>query len=145
MASVTWSLLASSNDYNSASNWMGGGVPGASDTAFFGYSAETKISVGGSDVKVGAWEFYNYAFRYSFTLGYATELDFAGAGIVDDGGVNTGITMDVPYTLEFLNHASAGLAAMTAADGGGEIKFLNHANAGGAKITNNYAVEFNNE
>jgi len=145
MASVTWSLLASSNDYNSASNWMGGGVPGASDTAFFGYSAETNISVGGSDVKIGAWEFHNYAFRYSFTIGYATELDFSGAGIVDDGGVNTGVTIDVLNTLEFLNHASAGLAAITAADSGGEIKFLNHSNAGGAKITNNYILEFNDE
>jgi len=145
MASVTWSLLASSNDYNSASNWMGGGVPGASDTAFFGYSAQTLISVGGSDVKVGAWEFHNYAFRYSFTIGYATELDFSGAGIVDDGGVNTGVAIDVLNTLEFLNHASAGLAAITAADGGGEIKFFNHSNAGGAKLTNNYVLEFNDE
>jgi autotransporter-associated beta strand protein len=145
MADVTWSLLALSNDYNSASNWMGGGVPGAGDTAFFGLSAETNISVGGSHTQVGAWEFYHYAFRYGFTIGYATELDFAGAGIVDDGGVNTGITINVLNTLEFLNHASAGLAAMTAADTGGEIKFLNHSNAGGAKITNNYVLEFNDE
>jgi hypothetical protein len=144
MASAMWQFAAVSNDYNNPSNWVGDTVPSKSDTALFDITNQTNISIKGAEVNVGSWELSTFAFIYHFTVGYSTEFDFYGAGIVNDGGENTGVYIAVDNLLQFLNHSTAGLATITGDAFAGTIKFLSYSNAGSSNIVNNFSLYFAN-
>ena len=65
MANATWNTTGS-GDYGLPSSWTDLLVPGGSDTAFFGTSSQTTISVGSNDV--GDWTFEPWSSVYTLSL-----------------------------------------------------------------------------
>jgi hypothetical protein len=79
MTSSTWKLSpgAGSDNYNNSTNW-GLGKPGEGETAFFGTSNVTSISIA-TTAEVGEWIFNPGASQYSFSIsGFATFLFTGG-------------------------------------------------------------------
>ena len=68
MSNSTWSINAASepDSYHDAGNWSLG-VPTIGDTAFFGKSNTTSISIGAGE-EVGGWTFNPGASQYNFFL-----------------------------------------------------------------------------
>src|ERR1700730_13720685 len=87
MTSATWQVNATDGNYDNSINWTAANIPGAGDTAFFGTSNETSITIPDSSPNgnVGAWVFNHHAANYSF-LNNGSQLDFFGAGILVNGG-----------------------------------------------------------
>ena len=72
MANATWSFLASSgaDNYNNSGDWDSFVVPGMGDTAFFGPSNVTVVTVNNvSTDYIDAWVFIPGSSQYSFALG----------------------------------------------------------------------------
>ena len=86
--SATWNLNPSSNDWNSPANWTPATVPGPNDTATFGLSNVTDLSIS-ADVVVKNIVFTSEARAYSISVpspdGLAV-LNVSG-GITNDSGV----------------------------------------------------------
>jgi hypothetical protein len=59
MTGTTWNTKPSTGDYGDSNNWSNG-VPGSGDTAFFGSSTITSITIGSSE-QVGDWVFDPWA------------------------------------------------------------------------------------
>ena len=77
---ATWASNPGSNVYGTASNWTPAAVP--TGTASFGASNVNTILLL-TDVTIGGWTFNAGAPAYTFRVG--GNLDFTGAGIVDNG------------------------------------------------------------
>ena len=122
MANATWNTTGS-GDYGLPSSWTDLLVPGGSDTAFFGTSSQTTISVGSNDV--GGWTFEPWSSVYTFNLSAGSTFRFLGDGITVNGG---GLTINVNF--------------VPGGPGGATLSFFNHSTAGPATIANNGTVEF---
>jgi uncharacterized Zn-binding protein involved in type VI secretion len=117
------------SDYGTAANWTPTGPP--SDTAFFGASANTNISLSNFYV-VGGWTFNAGASAHTFTINTNGGLiDFTGAGITINGGsasvINSGAVV-------FNNMSTAGRANIISS---GSLLFQDASSAGSATITLN--------
>src|SRR5437016_5339267 len=117
MTDTTWATQPTDQFYDdgdSLLNWSLGD-PGPADTAFFGTSTITDITIlpnSNKDVQIKEWVFNSWAPNYSFTIVSGSvfyEVDFAGAGIVANGGSVT-LLNDVFGTLVFFNDSTAGKA-----------------------------------
>ena len=131
-ADITWS--GTTGDYNTASNWIGGVLPGSSDTAIFNSSASTtSLSFSTFLNDVGGWTFQSGAYQFS----NAQEISFYGAGITVDSGASASITNY--FSLDFYNTSTAGSASITNNFG---MTFLDASTAGSASITNDNLTVF---
>ena len=141
MAYETWLESPGTNDYNTASNWSLGFVPGYVYIAFFDSTKVPSLSINsGTQIRVGEWIFTPNATQYNFTIGpNNTVFEFIGEGIVINGGSAT-ITVLPGSSLNFWNASSAGKATINSS---GSIAFLDVSTGGIANITNNANVSFN--
>ena len=135
---ATWASNPGSNVYGTASNWTPAAVP--TGTASFGASNVNTILLL-TDVTIGGWTFNAGAPAYTFRVG--GNLDFTGAGIVDNGrGV---VINDGGGSIQFHGTSTAGDAAINIkflfAEG---VKFVDASTAGNATITNDGALTFLN-
>jgi autotransporter-associated beta strand protein len=128
-------------------------MPGAGDTAIFGPSTGTAISVESGFVTdfvpVGAWLFIAGAPQYTFTVGFVnqTVLQFMGAGITVAGG-SAAISIGPRGEVDFYNGSSAGSASFDVSPldsivhTAGAMVFNDTSTAGTANITNDGSVSF---
>jgi autotransporter-associated beta strand protein len=147
MANATWSFLASSgaDNYNNSGDWDSFVVPGMGDTAFFGPSNVTVVTVNNvSTDYIDAWVFIPGSSQYSFALGpdaYANPaIRFFGDGVVDNG-VRVNIGVQFHSEIEFHNNSSAGGTSVTY-NSSGALVFEDVSTGGSANITNNGTVAF---
>ena len=160
MTSATWDVTNFSDDkYNNPLNWNDSTIPGSTDTAFFGTSNQTSVSIT-TDNKVGTWMFNKDAENYSFNIGFV-RLEFYLAGIVINGGsvhiTNSGMlsffnnstagnaVITNTHDLFFLDGSTAGNATIFSGDGSlftNVLAFAGDSTAGNATITNNRKVVF---
>ena len=105
MSDSTWTGSAPLDPYyyNDPGNWTSG-LPGATDTGFFGSSNIVNIFIPPGSVDVGAWVFLPGASQYNFFIA-ATGITFKQAGIVINGGA---VHIVIAGGLEFDNQASSG-------------------------------------
>ncbi|WP_441241973.1 autotransporter outer membrane beta-barrel domain-containing protein [Tardiphaga sp. 768_D3_N2_1] len=151
MAQTTWVAHPGSNNFFDAGNWSSG-VPGGSDTAYFGVSDTTTITHdnvvggGGGYTYAGAWVFNAGASNYTITNTNGFLNFFGGAGIVINGGsltlVNNGVlvmssssslgtaTVNNNGSLEFYGSSTAGNSIIN-----GGASFYQGSTAGNAIIT----------
>ena len=127
-ADATWQAVPADNDYGNSANWNPAGPPGSGETAFFGASTTTNITVVGS-YATGGWTFNSGAPAYTFTNN--ASLAFDGAGIINGGSATITINSD----LQFYATSTAGSA--TIANNGGQLNFNDASTAGSATISNN--------
>jgi autotransporter-associated beta strand protein len=125
---ATWLANPGSGDFNTGSNWSTGTVP--TGTAIFDASTTTALTFS-ANTPVGGWTFNAGASNYTFTIGYPAALQFAGAGIVVNGGSATIIANN---TVSFNNASTAGSAAIT---NNSSVNFYDTSTAGNATITTN--------
>jgi autotransporter-associated beta strand protein len=130
----TWNVNAADGNYNNSSNWSFG-VPGLGDTAFFGISNQTTISIGSAN-NVDAWVFTS-AENYRFITDFVS-LDFFGSGIVN--GVN--IQLDTSAFTTFHNESTAGAATIINLH---FLNFLDRSSAGNATIFSGAESVFTNQ
>ncbi|WP_404401916.1 autotransporter domain-containing protein [Pelagibacterium halotolerans] len=135
-----WLETPVGTNYFGAVNWDTGEAPvNAGDTAIFGPSAITALSITGGvlDVDVDSWIFNANADDYVFTNDQ--QVLFHGEGIVINGGTQT-IINNAGGLVGFLNDSSAGDAVVV---NNGELGFGGvNASAGNATITNNGILGF---
>lgn len=152
--SATWLPTPNSGDWNTALNWTSGGPPnGAADSANFGFSTVTAISLSANTL-VSSIEFFPGASAYTITSSPGVVLSISGVGIINNSGqVQNFITAagmgETIGNLSFSNFATAGtLTSLTNTGGtstagfGGRTSFLDTSNAGGASITNQGGTVF---
>lgn len=125
-ADATWTGASDGFDYSAAGNWTPTAVPGAADTAFFGSSLFTGISVPGGSV--GGWTFNAGASSYTFLN--SGVFNFLGAGITVNGG--SASIVNTFGTLQFSNASTAGSADID--NSLGILQFANSSRAGSANI-----------
>ena len=137
MSNSTWSINAASepDSYHDAGNWSLG-VPTIGDTAFFGKSNTTSISIGAGE-EVGGWTFNPGASQYNFFLNN-NFFNFDGEGIIINGG---GLKIDNLGHLEFFNNSTAGSASIKNEN---QVIFFDGSTAGNAIITNENTTTFTN-
>src|SRR5215813_8380045 len=86
--SATWKLHPSSGDWSTAANWRPRTVPnGPSDTATFGVSDTTDVSLSVEETELDGIVFSPGANAFTITLDYPKHLDFTGVGIVNNSGI----------------------------------------------------------
>ena len=84
--SATWATNPTSGDWNTAANWRPQTVPNATtDTAAFGMSNVTNLSITNASVSLDSAVFNSGAPPYTLTI-QIYNLIFYGAGIVNDSG-----------------------------------------------------------
>jgi hypothetical protein len=135
---ATWSSAPTSNNWNTAANWVPPAGPSVvpTGTASFGASTITSLAFL-ANASVGTLQFNAGAPAYSFNLTHS--LSFTGAGI--GNGVGGPTTFNVLGTLmQFSNVGSAGDAIIIVNGFGAGalaiVNFQNGSNAGSATITN---------
>jgi autotransporter-associated beta strand protein len=127
----TWLTSTVDGDYNNPDNWDLG-LPGANDTAFFGMSDTTKLSVT-SSIQVGEWFFNPGSPDYSFTIKSGNQFAFLGQGVVANG-VN--VTVYNESSLIFYNNSTAGDGNNVHINNHGGMDFLDISTGGDAVINN---------
>jgi autotransporter-associated beta strand protein len=141
MTSSTWQYLANDASYFDPSNWTLSTIPGASDTAFFGISRVTSITIDNIGIEVGSWVFDPGASLYNLLVtGVASVIQFFGEGIIVDSSLEN-IKVFPGAGLDFLNNSTAG-AVIT---NDGDINFNDGSNGASANITNNNNLFFEDD
>jgi autotransporter-associated beta strand protein len=135
MTSSTWRTVGFDGVYENDNDWSLN-KPGDSDTAFFGTSFITSISILAPDEKVGGWTFIPGALVYNFSIAGGDKISFSGAGITVNSGI---VKIDIGGTVGFLNTSTAGEANITIEDGG-ILAFDDGSTAGSATIINNGGI-----
>jgi hypothetical protein len=96
--SATWNLNPATNDWNTATNWTPATVPDATtDTATFGPSNTTSISISAESVDLADLVFTQSAPLYTINTGEAISLIFWGDGVRNDSGVEQTFTGNVSF------------------------------------------------
>ncbi len=134
--SATWSSNPSSDDWNTATNWVPNTVPNSTtDIATFDASNVTSVLVDfGSNINVDSIVFNSGAPAYTITLD-VSNLKPNGVGFVNNSGLMQSVVIpeqaDLAGAMFFYNSATAGnmLSYSTA---GGLIVFYNSSSAGAA-------------
>jgi autotransporter-associated beta strand protein len=138
MTNSTWGTTPATNSYTSGVNWSQG-LPTASDTAYFGNSTTTSLSIN-SSTQIGGWIFNPGFENYTFTVGAtgSPTLDFIGFGILINGG-SANIIIDPNGTISMENDSSLETASINNL---GLISFDDGSSAGNANISNNHRIFF---
>ena len=144
--SATWSTSPSSGDWNTAANWVPAVVPnGTSDTATFGSSAVTDVSIpSGTIIEVDKVSFSSGAPPYTIST-IVSNLFLSGLGVVNDSGLVQSFvapTTDNNYgAIFFSNSANAG--EMTSFSiVGGFVTFNDTSSAGSASFDVSNSAQF---
>ena len=142
MTNSTWTGLSGTGDYNTAGNWSLG-IPGSIDTAFFGTSTVTDISMSTSNAEVGAWVFNPWARQYSFSLSHSN-LTFTGAGIIINcpPASTPSIEIGIHSEIDFYDNSTAGGASITVDGNATRLQFHDGSTAGVALIYNSIETFF---
>ena len=148
--SALWDSAPASGDWNTAGNWTPDTVPnGSTDTATFGTSTQTAISLS-ANTGVDGIVFNSGANAFTISAPPGDVLTISGAGIANnsavfqnfvsswDGAGNFG-------TIRFTNDATAGVHTTFTTNGGGVfgadvpagVEFFNNSSAAAASFTNN--------
>ena len=132
--SATWKSNPTSNDWNTATNWMPRTVPnGPNDTATFAVSATTGVSLT-AVTEVNGIVFAPGASPFTITAAPAsstTTLVLTGVGIANNSGVvQNFVTYLDPERLTFYNQATAGTQTVFTAKETGKIEFFDSTTAG---------------
>jgi hypothetical protein len=137
--SAQWDIDPISGDWNTAANWTPNGVPnGPADTATFGFSNTTHVSIS-ADTEVNGIIFTSAATnRYGITVNPGIMLTLSGTGIINNSGIAHGFFLGDFSSFEgarvhFTNSASAGNAVFGSYLGAA-ISFFDHSSAGSAYI-----------
>lgn len=130
-ATLTWTG-ATSGDYDNATNWTPGAVPGAADTALFSATTRPSVLISISEI-VGGWTFDGGASAYTFNV--IGSLFFKGPGITINGG-SVDITNNI--AMQFLGSSTAAGNITNNAN----LSFLETSTAGSAGIVNNGSLRF---
>lgn len=148
--SATWNLSPSSGDWNTAANWTPATVPnGSADTATFGVSNTTDVSLSGS-VELNGIIFGSGASPYTFATSQTIGFTVSGAGIANNSGaiqnfINHGtVNIFPPGSINFTNSSTAGSQTTFTNEGdgaagfsaGGLIEFHDSSTAGSATFMN---------
>jgi autotransporter-associated beta strand protein len=148
--SATWDLNPGSGDWNTAINWTPATVPnGSSDTATFGLSNTTDVSVS-ANTTVDGITFAPGAKSFTITAGSGLKLTFSATGIINNSGTTqnfvaapSGFGINALRIL-FNNSATAGSGTFFTTNGGtnlqpdpGFIIFNDISSAGSGTFTNN--------
>lgn len=131
MTDSMWTGNNLNGDYIDLSNWKSG-IPGPSDTAFFGASPTAYIFVESFNQQIGQWEFLPGASQYTFIVTYGGnpgDLEFVGTGITIIGG--SAHIIDY-FKVVFNNSSSAGTATF---DVYNRLEFDNSSSADNSTIT----------
>jgi len=141
--SATWNLNPTSGDWNTDANWTPAIVPnGPADTATFGVSGKTGISLSAS-IEVNGLVFAQGASAYVITSTLAEPLTISGTGIINNSGIVQTFFLDQQdetpegNALTFSNTATAGNDTAFSVIGGedflygsgGKIIFLDSSSA----------------
>jgi hypothetical protein len=125
--SATWNLNPTNGDWNTAVNWSPATVPnGASDTATFGVSNTTNVSLSAS-VELNGIVFSSGASVYTFATSQTIGFTISGAGIVNNSGVvqnftNHGSIDTFPAGfITFTNSSTAGSQTTFTNEGGNQV------------------------
>ena len=136
-SSATWSQNPSSDDWNTATNWIPNTVPNASsDIATFGPSNVTNLFIDSAVVNLDSAVFSNGAPPFTVTI-EIYNLVFYGAGIVNNSGVVQSFvaptTNNNDGDIFFFNSANAGeMTSLSTV--GGVISFNDTSSAGSASF-----------
>lgn len=108
-ANIAWSPTPADNNLNNSANWVGGVVPGPTDTAQFNTSNYTFLTIpGGAQFDVAEIDILTSTF-YDFNVPPTSGSEMSVVnGIKNLGGGSSSITVD--GTFNFKNSASADLA-----------------------------------
>jgi autotransporter-associated beta strand protein len=136
--SATWRTNPSSNDWNTATNWLPRTVPnGTDDIATFGVSNVTEITQS-MTTTLGGIQFEPGASSYNIDVGDPNSFSLNDAGVTNDSGVTQSISCS-NVTLDFYNTSAAGdnviyTSTTTDAFHDSQITFHDHATAGSATL-----------
>jgi autotransporter-associated beta strand protein len=132
--SATWKTNPPTNDWNTANDWSPAAIPnGPSDTATFGTSSQTAVSLAANFDEVNGIAFNPGASVFTITAQAAGSLYISGTGIVNNSSVTQNfVAVDNYSSITFANSATAGTNTNfnDTANGGG-IFFNNLSTAGG--------------
>src|SRR5262245_34358405 len=148
--SATWNLNPSSTDWNIVPNWTPATVAnGSNDTATFGLSNVTDISVSGN-TEVNGIVFGPGASSFIISpTPFGAALIFSGSGFTNNSGVTQIFallpTFTGPGSIRFQGSATAGeetsfISNGVASGAAPEIDFTNFSSAGSSSFTNNGAL-----
>jgi hypothetical protein len=141
--SATWKLNPGSSNWNTASNWTPATIPnGSSDTATFGASNQTSVSLSQNTDLSGLVFTGSAASTFFITVGPNLILHFGGAGTTNNSGGDQIFSATANGTgagsITFANSASAGGFCSFYTNGGavagtfgGTINFFDTASASG--------------
>src|SRR5439155_25305608 len=150
--SATWNLSPTSGNWETATNWTPATVPnGPDDTATFGVSDTTSVSVSaGDDIEVNGIVFNPGASPFTFTVlsnySYDQILTISGVGITNNSGIIQNFVThfeqgNAQGMIQFTNSATAGeLTVFTNGNdpqGGGRTNFFDTSSAGSGTFINN--------
>ncbi|WP_245290565.1 autotransporter-associated beta strand repeat-containing protein [Rhodopseudomonas sp. AAP120] len=127
-----------SSDYGTAANWSGpAAVPDASATAVFtNNGAPAAVAISGSYSAAG-FTFNAGAPSYTISLGASSDLNFYGAGIVNNTSVAQNFVVGSGGAqIDFRGTSTAGNATIEVTSGG-VMLFSENASGGTAQIVNN--------
>jgi autotransporter-associated beta strand protein len=133
--SATWDLNPTSGDWNTAGNWTPATVPnGASDTATFGPSNTTDVSISANTEVNGvtftsAAPLYHISTNPLFSAGFT--LTISGTGITNNSP-NPPVFFFEESSVQFLNTSTAGSGGINM--NGGSTNFFDTSTAGSADI-----------
>jgi autotransporter-associated beta strand protein len=129
---ATWLATPGTNDYNTAANWTGATVPGATGTATFDTSTKTFLTVS-ADTTVAKWVFAGTAPDYAFAIGATKTLNFASAGPAS-GITITGsghVTIFNDHILNFTGNTGSGGAKIVTTNGAQTVFATGGGSSGG--------------
>jgi autotransporter-associated beta strand protein len=151
---ATWDLNPGSGDWNTATNWMPITVPnGAEDTATFGLSNTTSVSVSANTEVNGITFAAGATNPFTITASPTFALTLSGTGITNNSGVTQNLKTAVDGAANagliwFSNSATAGSHTTFTNNGamalkpqgnavGGSTQFHNNSTAGSGTFINN--------
>ena len=114
-ADITWSG-ASSTNFNTAGNWVGGFAPGSSDVAMFGTSVTANQPSVVANQNIGGLKFLSSSGGWTMSGANQLTIDASAAGFIDDS-YNTGGTDTISNSILFTG--ANGNALINAGGGGG--------------------------
>jgi autotransporter-associated beta strand protein len=135
-----WDFDPGSGDWNDPANWTPAVPNGPEDTAIFGISNTTAVSIS-TNTEVDGITFDPGASAYTITASAGSSLTLSGVGITNNSGIPLNLVTTVGdfgdfVTVVFSNSATAGSNVYILNQRGCSINFFDNSTAGGANIDN---------
>ena len=107
--SASWKPHPTSGDWDNVANWRPKTIPnGPTDTATFGISDTTDVSLTAEETELNGIAFAPGANAFTISPAYPNNLDFMGFGITNNSGVTQNFVTNSIGGLGFHNQATAG-------------------------------------